>query len=112
MLESADVTRQFLETMIHIIGRKTSEEYAAVTIRSLLRRLQLTYPFIRDVEVKDTRFIEIENSVNVRESLNNIDPKKIGNALKDLTKKIMSSIGKTAGYFFIREVQGKNRYRL
>jgi hypothetical protein len=107
MLEPADVTRQFLETMIHIIGRKTSEEYAAVTIRSLLRRLQLTYPFIRDVEVKDTRFMEIENSVNVRESLNNIDPKKIGNALKDLTKKIMSSIGKTAGYFFIREVREK-----
>ena len=107
MLELADVTRQFLETMIHIIGRKTSEEYAAVTVRSFLRRLQLIYPFIRDIEVKDARFIELEGCVNVRESLNNIDPKKLGNALKDLTKKIMESVGKNAGYFFIREIREK-----
>jgi len=107
MLEPADVTRQFLETMIHIIGRKTSEEYAAVTIRSFLRRLQLTYPFIRDIEVKDTRFIELEGCVNVRESLNNVDPKELGNTLKDLTKQIMGSIGKNAGYFFIREIREK-----
>ena len=107
MLEPAEVTRQFLETMIHIIGRKTSEEYAAVTIRSFLRRLQLTYPFIRDIEVKDARFIELEGCVKVAESLNNVNPKKLGNALKDLTKKIMESIGKNAGYFFIREIREK-----
>jgi len=107
MLEPADVTRQFLETMIHIIGRKTSEEYAAVTIRSYLKRLQLTYPFVRDIEVKDARFIELEGCVSVGESLNNVDPKELGNALKELTKKIMGSIGKNAGYFFIREIREK-----
>lgn len=96
MLEPADVTRQFLETIIHIIGRKTSEEYAAVTVRTLLKKLYLKYTFIREMEIKDTRFMELESSVRVGESLNSIDPKEIGNALKDLIKMIMSSIGKTA----------------
>lgn len=107
MLEPADVTRQFLETIIHIIGRKTSEEYAAVTVRTLLKKLYLKYTFIREMEIKDTRFMELESSVRVGESLNSIDPKEIGNALKDLIKMIMSSIGKTAGYFFIRELREK-----
>jgi len=107
MLEPADVTRQFLQMIIRIIGRKTSEEYAAVAIRNLLTALQPRYPFVRDMEIRDTRFLELESSVSVRESLNSIDPKEIGKALKDLMKNIMNSMGKTAGYFFIREIREK-----
>jgi hypothetical protein len=107
MLEPADVTRQFLQTVIRIIGRKTSEEYAAVTIRNLLMTLQLKYPFVRDMEIRDTRFLELESSVTVRDSLKNINPKEIGRALTDLLKSIMKSLGKTAGYFFIREIREK-----
>jgi hypothetical protein len=107
MLETADVTRQFLQATIRIIGRKTSEEYATVTVRNLLKKLQLTYSFLRDIELRDTRFLELESSVTVRESLNSVDPKLAGNALKDLVKIIMKSMGKTAGYFFIREIQEK-----
>jgi hypothetical protein len=107
MLEPADVTRQFLQAVIRIIGRKTSEEYAAVTIRNLLKKLQTTYPFIREMEIRDTRFLELESSVTVSDSLNSINPKEIGNALKALIKIIMSSMGKTAGYFFIKEAREK-----
>ncbi|HVQ00898.1 MAG TPA: hypothetical protein VMT57_05240 [Candidatus Thermoplasmatota archaeon] len=107
MLEPADVTRQFLQTVISIIGRKTSEEYAAVTIRNLLATLRPQYPFVRDIVVQDTRFMELESSVDVRDSLNNINPKEIGQVLKDLLKSIMNYLGKTAGYFFIRETLEK-----
>jgi len=107
MLETADVTRQFLQAVIRIIGRKTSEEYATVTIRNLLKKLQLAHSFLRDIELRDTRFLELESSVTVRETLNNVDPKLVGNGLKELIKIIMKSMGKTAGYFFIREIQEK-----
>jgi hypothetical protein len=107
MLEPADVTRQFLQTVIRIIGRKTSEEYAAVTIRNLLTTLQPRYPFLRDMQIRDTRFLELESSVTVRDSLNSINPKEIGQALTDLLKSIVKSLGKTAGYFFIREIREK-----
>jgi hypothetical protein len=93
--------------LIDIIGRKTSQEYAAVTIRNLLRRLQPTYSFLRDIDVKNTLTLELENTVTVSESLNTIDPKKVGNALKDLMRNIMKSMGKTAGFFFIRETREK-----
>ncbi len=107
MLDTADVTRQFLQSIIGIIGRKTSEEYAAVTIRNLIKKLQPTYPFLQDIEIKNTRSLELESNVTVRDSLNTIHPKDVGMALKEIEKIIMKTMGKNAGYFFIRETQEK-----
>ncbi len=107
MLDTADVTRQFIETIIEIIGRKTSVEYAAIIIRNLLKKLQPAYPFLRDIEIKNTRSLEMEGTVSVKDELNAIPPKDVGRALKDLVTKIMNSLGKTAGYFFIRETREK-----
>jgi hypothetical protein len=45
--------------------------------------------------------------VTVGDALNGIPPKQVGNALKELVKRIMNSLGKTAGYFFIRETREK-----
>ncbi len=107
MLDTADVTQQFIETIIEIIGRKTSVEYAAIIIRNLLKKLQPAYPFLRDIEIKNTRSVEMEGTVSVKDELNAIPPKDVGRALKDLVTKIMNSLGKTAGYFFIRETREK-----
>jgi hypothetical protein len=107
MLDTADVTQQFIETIIEIIGRKTSVEYAAIIIRNLLKKLQPAYPFLRDIEIKNTRSLEMEGTVSVKDELNAIPPKVVGLALKDLLTKIMNSLGKTAGYFFIRETREK-----
>jgi len=107
MLDTADVTQQFIETIIEIIGRKTSVEYAAIIIRNLLKKIQPTYPFLRDIEIKNTRSLEMEGTVSVKDELNAIPPKDVGRALKDLVTKIMNSLGKTAGYFFIRETREK-----
>ncbi len=107
MLDTATVTQQFIQTLIDIIGRKTSQEYAAVTIQNLIRKFKPLYPFLQDVKIKNTYSLEMENCVSVVDSLNAIDPKKVGMALKDLMKIIMSSMGKTAGYYFIRETREK-----
>ncbi len=107
MFDTADVTRQFIETIIDIIGRKTSQEYAVITIQNLVKRVQLKYPFFQGVEIKNSRSLELEGIVSVKSSLNDIPPKEVGNALKDLVSRIMTSLGKTAGFFFIRETREK-----
>ncbi len=107
MLNTADVTKKFIETIIEIIGRKTSEEYAAITIRNILQKLHSTYPFLAEIEVKNSRSIEMEEKVSAHDTLNAIAPKQVGVALKELVTIIMNSLGKTAGYFFIRETREK-----
>jgi hypothetical protein len=107
MLETADATRQFIQIIVEIIGRKTSEEYAAITIRNLIKKLQPIYPFLSDIEIKNARYMELERCVSVRDTLNMTNPKYVGIALKELVKIIMKSLGKTPGYFFIRETRDK-----
>lgn len=107
MLNTADVTKKFIETIIEIIGRKTSEEYAAITIRNILQKLQHTYPFLAEIEVKKARSVEMEEKVTAHKGLNDIAPKQVGVALKHVITIIMNSLGKTAGYFFIREAREK-----
>jgi hypothetical protein len=51
--------------------------------------------------------LELESNVVVRDSLNTIQPKDVGMALKEIEKIIMKTMGKNAGYFFIRETQEK-----
>lgn len=103
----ADVTSKFIETVIEIIGRKTSEEYAAITIRTILQKLQHVYPFLSEIEVRNARSIEMDAKVKTHDTLNEIAPKQVGFALKELIRIIMNSLGKTAGYFFIRETREK-----
>lgn len=107
MLNTADVTKKFIETIIEIIGRKTSEEYAAIIVRNILQKLQRKYPFLGEIEVKNARSIEMEEKVTAHKALNDLAPKQVGTALKELVTLIMNSLGKTAGYFFIRETREK-----
>jgi hypothetical protein len=107
MLITSDVTRQFLPTIIQIIERKTSEEHTPVNMRILLKKLQQTYPFFYDIEIKNTSFLKLESNITLQDWLNIIHPKEVGVALKELTKKIIKSMRKNARYFFIREKQEK-----
>jgi uncharacterized protein YneF (UPF0154 family) len=107
MLETSQITQQLIQAIVKIIGRKTSEDYASVVVRTIVKKLQQSYAFLQYVDVKNTHFLETEESVTVDASLNDIDPKEVGNALKDLIRMIMKSMGKGAGYFFIKEVKEK-----
>jgi hypothetical protein len=107
MLQTAKVTQQLIGTIIEIIGRKTSEEYAAVTIRNQLRYLQPRYPFLREIQINNNRTIEVENVLTINEALNEISAKDVGKAMKELIVTITTLLGKNAGYFFIREIREK-----
>jgi hypothetical protein len=61
----SDVARQFLPAIIQNIERKTSEEYVAVTMRDFIKKLQLTYPFLHDIEIKNTSFLELESNMTL-----------------------------------------------
>ena len=107
MLIISDVARQFLPAIIQNIERKTSEEQAAVTMRNLIKKLQPTYPFLHDIEIKNTSFLEMEINITLWDWMNIIHSKEVGLALKELAKKIIKSMGKNARYFFVRETQEK-----
>ncbi|MEF8879785.1 MAG: hypothetical protein V5A64_05280 [Candidatus Thermoplasmatota archaeon] len=104
MVQNSDVIKKVLTTLINVSGRKTSEAQAFTMMDSLLKKLGSRYNFLRDVEVKDTRFIEEVDPVSVMSDLDTISNDEVGKALYDIICLTDKNLGKNAGYFFIKEI--------
>ncbi len=96
---------RLLQTTIEVIGRRTSENYAAMAVGNVLSDLTKKYVFLKNVEIKNTQFIESVDAVDVKNSFNDIKSEDVARASSDFINVITDSIGEHAGFFFIREIK-------
>jgi len=96
-----------LHSIVDVIGRRSSEDYALVMVGNTIQKLQEKYDFLISVQIKKTRYSEIENIVNIDSSINQIDPEELGKAIQEIVGMIVVAMGKNAGFFFIKEVKHK-----
>jgi len=106
-LENSEVMRHILQSLIEISGRKTTYGHAVLTMSDLIKKLRNKYDFLKNVEIKDTRFLELDESVSVISKIDNVKLNDVGNALHDIIKTMNYSLGEDAGHFFVKEL--KNR---
>jgi len=104
-LENKDILGCILKSTINVIGRRTSESYANIFISNTLKELSGKYSFFRFVEINITQYSETIETVKIDSDVNNVETKEIGRATNDFMKKITKSMGKSAGYYFIREIK-------
>ena len=104
-LEKSDIIKNLLSTVIDISGRKTNKGYAISTMDSLIKKLKTRFEFLKHVQIKDTRFSEDEDSVSVVSDINAIESSEVGKAINEIITTMDRSLGKSAGHFFIREIQ-------
>ena len=104
-LENSAIVKRVIQTLIDISGRKTTKGLAVYKMSDLMKKLQKKYDFLKNVEIKDTRFIEYEEPVSVMAGINNIKSNDLGKALYDIIKNMNISMGDDAGHFFIKELR-------
>lgn len=103
--ENEEILGCILKSTIDVISRRTSEAYANVVIGNAIRELSEKHSFFRYVEIKDTRHTELFEAVTIASDLNRVEPQKIGKATIEFLEKIIISMGKNAGYYFIKEIK-------
>jgi len=103
-IENSDIVKHILINLFDISRRKTTEVYAFTILDSSLRKLEEKYNFLKNVKIRDTRFIEDEYSVSVMSEINLIPPNEIGKAIHDIVILTNNTLGKNAGFFFIKEL--------
>jgi len=106
-LDNSDVVKQVIQTLLDVSSRKTTQGQALVTMADLIEKLREKYDFLKHVEIKDTRFMEMEEPVTVMSDIDKVRSDNVGKALYDIIKTMNSSLGKDAGHFFIKEVRNK-----
>ena len=104
-LENSEIVRHVLQKVIDISSRKTNAGYAVSTMHDLIKKLELKYDFLKNVEIKDTRFIEMSEPITVMSGINAVKSNDVGKALYDIIKTMNSALGEEAGHFFIKELK-------
>lgn len=102
-LENSEVVKYVLQKLIDISSRKTTAGHAVSTMHDLVKNLEKKYIFLKNVEIKDPRFIEISEPVTVMTGINGTKLVEVGKALTDIIKTMQLKLGDEAGYFFIKE---------
>jgi len=103
-----------LSSIISVISRRSSEDYALVMVNNTIKKLYDEYNFLRYAQIKTSRYLEIERIVNIDSSIDSISQEKLGKAIEEIIKNIVVAIGGNAGFFFIKEVKNNvgTRYSL
>ena len=103
-MENSEVIKEVLTKMINISGRKTNKGHAVYIMDSSLKKLLNKYDFLKHVEIKDTRFLEDVDPVSVMTDLDSVPQIEVGKAINEIITTMNESLGKDAGYFFIKEL--------
>lgn len=106
-LENSEVVKNLLNILIDISGRKTDRGHAVFTLDSVMKKLENKYGFLKNVKIKDTRYIEDDNTIDVLEDINLVSLSEMGEALEDIITTMDLSLGENAGHFFIKEIRNR-----
>ena len=103
--ENKDIIERLLKSTMGVIGRRTSEAYANVVIGNTIKELTTKYDFLKYINILGTQYNETFDLIDIREEINSIDQKIIGEASTGIIKKMIKTMGKNAGYYFIKEIK-------
>jgi len=105
-LEKSDILKNLLDNLINISGRKTTRGHAIYTLERVVRKLEDKYDFLKNVKIKDTRYIEDDDTVSVMSDVNVVDSFEMSRAIQDIVTTMDDQLGEDAGHFFIKELKG------
>lgn len=104
-IQNKELFGRLLRSTIGVIGRRTSDAYANVVIGNVIRNLSNKYVFLNYVKIVGVSSKEVFDIVEINDEINNVDIREIGRASKEFIQTIIKSMGKNAGYYFIREIK-------
>jgi len=104
-VKKQELVRSFLQTIVDIISRRTSESYSSMVLNNVFRNLNSKHVFLRDIEIKNPQFSEVYNMVDIKSDLGFINEEEIKTFTVDLINDLINSMGRSAGFFFIKEIK-------
>ena len=100
----SDVIKRTLYSLIVVARPKSSKDYAWSIIKRLLAELKTDYDFLKYIHIDEIENLEdTMDDITVMSGLNDIEPKRIGQAIQNIIDIFKSRMGNKAGYFFLTE---------
>ena len=109
-LENKYIVEHIVRAAIDVISRRTSEGYGLIVINSIVVRMSDKYNLFKFVKIKGTKYVEVIDVLSIDDKINYVNEKEIGDGIKELIENITTTMGRDAGYFFIKEVKEELSY--
>jgi len=101
---NSDVIKHILFSLVNVASDKTSEDYAWLIVKNLLKELKGTYAFLRFIQIGDLEDLGNTNDdITVMSGMERISPMQLGKAIQSIIDVFRTRMGNKAGYFFIQE---------
>ena len=104
-LDNKEIIESILKSTLNVISRRTSDAYADSVLDNSIKKLIKKHNLFRLIKIKEVEYHEIFDVINIEPDINKIDKGLVGIAIKDLMQYIIHEMGKSAGYYFIREIK-------
>lgn len=104
-LQNKELVGRILRSTIGVISRRTSEAYANIVVANTIKDIEEKYNFLQYIRINENRFDEIFDIIEIDDEINDFDIKEVGKAVLEFMKKITDTMGKSAGYYFLREIK-------
>ena len=104
-VENKEIVGRLLKSIIGVISRRTSDSYAFMIVKNSIDQLSEKYDFLSFINIVKNEYKESYDVVEIDDKINDLDFCIVGKATKEFVQKITNSMGKNAGYYFIREIK-------
>jgi len=101
-----ELMKKTLETLVSIVGERTSPGFAVVTLDTVLKNLAGKYTFLTYIKIDKDRYSEGIDAVSVVSDINMVESYKLGQAIREIMKMMHQNLGDKA-YDFIGEFKKK-----
>jgi len=102
--KNSEIIKHTLFSLITVAKSKTSGDYAWAIIKKLLKELKPRFDFLKYIHIDEIE--ELQNNINdikIKTDFENIEQKKLGEAIQEIVDTFKTKMGKQAGYFFLSE---------
>ena len=96
----------FLQTLIKVIGRRSAQKLAIVTVDIIVHRPKGKYDFLKYVEINDKLYTEYTELIKIHPEIDNVERDNLRNAIDEIFDEVIRSLNQNIGYYFIKEIQG------
>ena len=111
-IKCSDTIKYLMRTLIRVIGRRTSENFALEILQSSIKELQPKYSFLKNIRIGSAVYSAELDAVIVDTDINYVECNNLGKALDEMIDIIGRSLGGSQDYdldeaehFLLTEVQ-------
>lgn len=107
MPKNSEIMDFILKTIIKAIGRRTTINFAIVTIHTVIKKLELKYDFLRYIEIDYRNYSEGINAVQINKEIDSVESSNLGEAVNEIIDAITKRLKEDPSYYFITEIKDK-----